>query len=75
VIFVFLKCKSSFWGEIRAEVDFGKSGGGVCLVGKILLEVGGVFLSYLEAPSYHIFFVCLKKSSYFIYREPLAPIS
>ena len=53
-LFVEIKGQKVILGNIKAGVDFGKFGGGVCLVGKILLEVVGVFLSYLEAPSYHI---------------------
>ena len=41
-------------GENNKRGGFGRSGGGVCLVGNTFLEVGGVFLSYLEAPRRHI---------------------
>ena len=49
----FENVKTSFL-RIYKKCGFGKSGGGACLVGKILLHPVGVFLSYLEAPSSHI---------------------
>ena len=55
----FENIKTSFL-RIYKKCGFGKSGGGACLVGKILLHPVGVFLSYLEAPSSHIVFFFAK---------------
>ena len=61
----FENIKTSFL-RIYNKCGFGKSGGGACLVGKILLHPVGVFLSYLEAPSSHIVKkICLLKIWYF----------
>ena len=37
---------NGFLGGNNKRGGFGRSGGGICLVGKIFLDLGGVFLSY-----------------------------